>query len=35
LVIGSVGVYVDSKPYQRERIWIAVQDAIHRESQGR
>jgi hypothetical protein len=35
LVIGSVGVYVDSKPYQRERIRIAVHDAMHRESQGR
>jgi hypothetical protein len=29
LVVGAVGTYVDLKPYQRERIWITVRDAIH------
>ena len=30
LVIGAVGTYIDAKPYQRERIWITVHDAMHR-----
>jgi hypothetical protein len=29
LVLGAVGIYVDSKPYQRERMWITLQHATH------
>ena len=28
-VIGAVGIYIDAKPYQRARIWIAVREATH------
>jgi hypothetical protein len=30
LVIGAVGTYIDARPYQRERIWITVHEAMHR-----
>jgi hypothetical protein len=29
LVVGAVGVYIDAKPYQRARIWIAIREATH------
>jgi len=29
LVFGAIGTYMNSKPYQRERIWITVHDFIH------
>jgi hypothetical protein len=29
LAFVAIGTYIDAKPYQRERIWIAVHDVIH------
>jgi cytochrome c-type biogenesis protein CcmH/NrfG len=29
LVVVAIGTYIDAKPYQRERIWITVHDAVH------
>ena len=29
LLMGAVGTYVDLKPYQRDRIWMEVHEAIH------
>jgi len=29
LAIGAIGTYFDLKPYQRERIWITVRNAVH------
>jgi len=29
LVLGAVGIYAVSKPYQRDRIWITLRHAMH------
>jgi hypothetical protein len=29
LVVVAIGTYIDAKPYQRERIWMTVHDAVH------
>jgi hypothetical protein len=29
LVVGAVGIYIDAKPYQRDRIWIAMRGTAH------
>jgi hypothetical protein len=29
LIVGAIGTYIDLKPYQRERIWITVREALH------
>jgi hypothetical protein len=31
LVMGAIGIYIDAKPYQRERIWMALRQATHSE----
>jgi hypothetical protein len=29
LIVGAVGIYVTAKPYQRDRIWITLQQGMH------
>jgi hypothetical protein len=35
VLVGAVGIYIDAKPYQRERIWISVHDALVGSSSSR